>query len=169
MDPYEGFDEFVAAHSAGLLRVAYLLTAGRGDAEDLVQTALLRVAARWQRLADGDPYAYARRVIYHEFVSIWRYRRRRPEIPMGQLPDQMGVDVSDQTTRRLALAAVLRRLTPHQRAVVVLRFYEDMSESDVAAALRCSVGTVKSQSHRALNRLRDLLPDFAATSPEETP
>ena len=151
------FEEFVAARSVSLGRVAYLLTGHRHDAEDLLQTALIKVAMRWSGVE--DPEAYVRRVLYTQAVSRWRRRGRRPEVLTDQ-PLGDGRVESDLTTR-LVLDQALRRLTPKQRAVLVLRFYEDMSESQTAAMLECSVGTVKSQTRHALERLRVLSPHLA--------
>lgn len=152
------FEEFVAARSVSLGRLAYLLTGHRHDAEDLLQTALIRVAMRWSRVE--EPEAYVRRTLYTQAVSRWRMRGRRPEVLTDQpLLGDGGVE-SDWATR-VVLDQALRRLTPKQRAVLVLRFYEDLSESQTAAMLECSVGTVKSQTRHALERLRALSPHLA--------
>lgn len=163
MDRYEGFREFVAARERALLRTAYLLTGDAHHAEDLVQIALAKVAARWRRLVrDGNPEAYARRIVYHEHVSWWRRRRRRGEYPHAEPPEgEAAPDIAERAVRRLALERALARLTPKQRAVIVLRFYEDRSESETADLMSCSVGTVKSQTHHALRRLRELAPELA--------
>jgi RNA polymerase sigma-70 factor (sigma-E family) len=160
---YEGFREFVLARSAALTRTAYLLAGDHGLAEDLLQAALAKTAMRWPAVArGGDPEAYIRRVLYHEFVSGWRRRKRRPaELLTGALPERPhGGDESDHTLARLALGAALARLTNAQRAVLVLRFYEDRSEAETAELLGVSAGTVKSQTHRALARLRQLAPEL---------
>lgn len=151
------FEEFVAIRSVSLGRVAYLLTGHKHDAEDLLQTALIKVAMRWSRVE--DPEAYVRRVLYTQAVSRWRGRGRKPEVLTDRPLDDCGVE-SDWATR-IVLDQALRRLTPKQRAVLVLRFYEDMSESQTAAMLECSVGTVKSQTRHALERLRVLSPHLA--------
>ena len=151
------FEEFVATRSVSLGRVAYLLTGHRHDAEDLLQTALIKVAMRWGRVE--EPEAYVRRILYTQAVSRWRRRGRRPEVLTDKPLGEGGVE-SDWETR-VVLDQALRRLTPKQRAVLVLRFYEDMSESQTAAVLDCSVGTVKSQTRHALERLRVLSPHLA--------
>ena len=151
------FEEFVAARSVSLGRLAYLLTGHRHDAEDLLQTALIKVAMRWSRVE--EPEAYVRRVLYTQAVSRWRLRGRKPEVLTDQPLGEGGVE-SDWETR-FVLDQALRALTPKQRAVLVLRFYEDLSESQTAATLECSVGTVKSQTRYALERLRVLSPHLA--------
>lgn len=163
MDRYEGFREFVAARERALLRSAYLLTGNRHQAEDLVQTALVKVAPRWARLIRaGDPEAYIRKVMYHQHISWWRSKGARAEIPAHQPPERAdAVDFTAATMVRLVLRQALVRLTRRQRAVLVLRFFEDRSEAETAELLGCSVGTVKSQAHRALARLRELAPELA--------
>lgn len=158
----EDFAEFVEARQAALLRTAYLLTGHRQDAEDLVQTALIKVVPHWDRLS-GDPEAYVRRVIAREHVSRWRRRRWR-EVITDVLPDvpvaaESGVDHDEV----LELRAVLAALSPRQRAVLVLRYYEDLTEAQTADALGISVGTVKSHARDALARLRTTPPEPPAT------
>lgn len=150
----DGFEEFVAGRYGALLRTARLLTTSHEDAEDLVQSALVRCVPVWTRIA-ADPEPYVRTVIVRENVSRWRRRRWRetasehlPEVPVQQ---EYPVD-------RQSLAAALRRLPPRQRAAVVLRHVEDLSERETARLMGCSVGTVKSQTHAGLALLRDLLP-----------
>jgi RNA polymerase sigma-70 factor (sigma-E family) len=163
VDRYEGFREFVLARSAALTRTAYLLAGERALAEDLLQTALARTAERWPMVVrGGDPEAYIRRVLYNEFVSGWRRRSRRPAERLTDAPpERPGIDEHDRALQRLALRQALQQLTPSQRAVVVLRFYEDRSEAQTAELLGCSVGTVKSQAHRAISKLRTLAPELA--------
>jgi RNA polymerase sigma-70 factor (sigma-E family) len=157
-----GFTAFVGARSAALGRTAFLLTGDRQLAEDLLQEALIRVAGRWPKVvAGGDPEPYVRRVLYTCAVDGWR--RTRPVELLGDVPDAPGGDDAESATRRLILRDALTRLTPHQRAVLVLRFYEDLTEVQAAAALGCSVSTVKSQTRHALGRLRVLAPDLADT------
>ncbi|HEU5109770.1 MAG TPA: SigE family RNA polymerase sigma factor [Micromonosporaceae bacterium] len=157
-----GFREFVAARLPRMSGAAYLLTGDHHAAQDLVQQALVKLARHWRRVSRaGAPDAYVRRVIYHEHVSAWR-RRRGAELSTAAPPERAGPrDEAADTVRRLMLREALARLTPRQRAVIVLRFYEDMSESDTAEALGCSVGTVKSQTHHALGRLRAVAPELA--------
>lgn len=148
------FSDFVRSRSTALLRSAVLLTGGdRGHAEDLLQTVLEKMYARWD-LIDG-PEAYARRSLVHASVNRWRLHRRRPELPLpapdsGPAPGDHAATVD----LRDALVRELLTLPPRQRAVLVLRYFDDLPETEVATALGCSVGTVKSQSSRALARLR---------------
>ncbi|GAA4630407.1 SigE family RNA polymerase sigma factor [Actinoallomurus vinaceus] len=163
MTRFDGLPEFVAARQQALMRTAYLLT-GDGDlAEDLVQSALVKVAARWGRVAAaGDPEAYVRKILYHEHISWWRRRGRHRDRPTADPPEPEGrPDFADGMVSAILLRQALGRLAPRQRAVIVLRFYEDRSEAETAALLGCSVGTVKSQTHRALSRLRTLEPGLA--------
>ena len=123
----DGFRDFVVARSPALARTAYLLTGDRFLAEDLVQEALTRVASRWAKVsAGGDPEPYVRRVLYTCAVDGWRRRRPR-EVPLS-VDRATGRDDAEQATQRLALAAALAKLTPKQRAVLVLRFFEDLTE-----------------------------------------
>jgi RNA polymerase sigma-70 factor (sigma-E family) len=152
----EGFESFVRARSHRLARTAFLLTADRQLAEDLLQTTLAKVADRWEQIAGrGDPTPYLRKVMLHTAIS-WRRRRWSGEVPTATLPDapssDQGAALGDERLR-----AALAQVPPRQRAALVLRFYEDLSEADTAAALGCSVGTVKSQTAKALARLRSLL------------
>jgi RNA polymerase sigma-70 factor (sigma-E family) len=157
------FTEFVNQRSHAMLRTAYALCGNQHDAEDLVQTALAKAFVRWARI-DGQPEPYVRRIIYRDFVSAWRWRRRRPEVVVAAAPDRPGAgDHSSATVERLALVEALRRIPPRQRVVLVLRYLEDMSERDVAELLGCSTSTVSSQATRALGRLRKEL----ATPPSD--
>jgi RNA polymerase sigma-70 factor (sigma-E family) len=146
------FDGFVAGRSAALLRTAYLLTGDHALAEDLLQTALARSWFAWGRIA-GPPEPYVRRVIATTYATWWR-RRWRSEYPTGSLPEAPGVDGTAGVDERDALWRALGTLPRRQRAVVVLRYYEDLSEADTAAALGISRGTVKSQASKALAALR---------------
>jgi RNA polymerase sigma-70 factor (sigma-E family) len=160
VDAYDGFDEFVAARTVALSRTAYLLTGDHHLAEDLLQVALSRTAARWERLRDSSPEAYLRRVMVNEFIS-WRRRRRYHERPTdGVAADVVAADPSTSVVRRLVVGRALALLTPRQRAVLVLRFYEDLSERQTAEALGWALGTVKSRTHDALKRLRALAPEL---------
>ncbi|MCW2792293.1 MAG: sigE 14 [Nocardioides sp.] len=151
-----GFEEFVAARRQALLRTAYLLTGSHEDAEDLVQVALVKAVPHWGRIADR-PEPYVRRILARESVSRWRRRRWR-EIGTDHLPDRPAPD--DDVADTVTLRDALLRLAPGQRAVVVLRFYEDLTERQTAEALGIGVGTVKSQTRDALARLRVLVPDL---------
>jgi RNA polymerase sigma-70 factor (sigma-E family) len=158
------FEAFVADASSRLLRTAYLLTGDRGHAEDLVQTALFRTARHWPR-ARSRPEAYARRVVVNLAKDRWRTRRRRvDEVTLeasleGAVRGDADVVVpgDDAVVEREQLLAAVRTLPAGQRAVLVLRFFDDLSVADTAAALDCSEGTVKSQTSRALDRLRGAL------------
>ena len=163
----EGFREFATARLGSLSQLAYLLTGDHHAAEDLLQDALVVVARRWRRVSQAaNPMAYVRQLVYHEFVSSWRRNRyRRAEVSSDQVPERPVGDESATVDRRVLLQRALRRLTPRQRAVVVLRFYEDLSEADAASVLNCSVGTVKSQTNYALRRLREGTPELADLAP----
>lgn len=160
----EDFDSFVRARTAALLRSAYLLTGDQHLAEDLVQTALARTHQAWSRLRDtGNVESYARRTMYHLQVSWWR-RRRVAEVMPGDLPETRApLDIEDSgvISLRLTLQAALLRLSARQRAVLVLRFFEDRSEAEAAEILGVSLGTIKSQTVRALARLRTVAPELA--------
>ncbi|GIH04181.1 DNA-directed RNA polymerase sigma-70 factor [Rhizocola hellebori] len=169
LDDDDGFREFVRARLGPLSRVAYLLTGDHHGAEDLLQSALIKLAGRWKRLAaEGYPEAYLRKVLYHEHVSAWRSRARRPEVSILPLADRAAhTDEAADVVRRLVLRQALDKLTRKQRAVLVLRFFEDLSEADTAQALGCSVGTVKSQTSYALGRLRVVAPELAQLMEEK--
>ena len=153
----ESFDEYVAARYAALTRTAYLLTGNHHDAEDLVQTALVKAVARWSRIADS-PEGYIRRIMVNENVSRWRKHRGR-EVVVESVPDRVTVAGDDDS---LALRDALMRLAPRQRAVLVLRYYEDLTEVETAHLLGIAVGTVKSQARDALARLRTVVDVEAA-------
>jgi RNA polymerase sigma-70 factor (sigma-E family) len=154
--------EFVSARGAALSRAAYLLTGDHQAAEDLVQDTYVVLVRRWQKSGMVDPEAYVRRILYSRFVDGWR-RRRLVELPSAAPPDSTGGDEAGAATDRLALEAALKLLTPRQRAVVVLRFYEDLTEVQAADALGVTTSTVKSQTRVALQRLRELVPDVATS------
>lgn len=149
------FSEWAAGVQRRLLRFAYLLTGDVHCAEDLVQEALVKIALRWPKLRDGNPTAYARTVIVRDNVSWWR---RRKDVPTPTLDDL--AEVSTDAEAALVVRRALDRLTPKQRAVLVLRHFDDLSEHDTAEALGVSVGTVKSQNAAALARLRDGAPEL---------
>jgi RNA polymerase sigma-70 factor (sigma-E family) len=147
-----GFEEFVASRGRDLWRTAWLLTGDAHKAEDLVQTALMKCWRRWSSIADdGAVEAYVRRTMVTTYTDWWR-RRWNAEQPTDDLPDVVHRD-ADGGDRHDTLAA-LASLPRGQRAVIVLRFYEDLTEAQTAAALGISVGTVKSQTSRALSALR---------------
>ncbi|TDC84119.1 SigE family RNA polymerase sigma factor [Micromonospora sp. KC606] len=164
MDPLlSEFDSFVRTRTPALLRSAYLLTGDQHLAEDLVQSALARTHRSWSRLHDtGNAEAYTRKTMYHLQVSWWR-RRRVAESVTGELPEprRHDADHASQTSLRLTLRAALARLSAKQRAVLVLRFFEDRSEAEAADMLGVTVGTVKSQTSKALAKLRAVAPELA--------
>ena len=159
------FEQFVEGSSSRLLTMAILLTGhNRTDAEDLLQTVLERAYRRWHRICrTGDPGPYVRQMLVNASIDRWRLLRRRPEQPLdpddGQ-PAGAGLAGPDQAAalaEQDLLWRALAQLPPGQRAVLVLRYYEDLTEAQTAAALGCSVGSVKAQAFRALARLRDIV------------
>ena len=153
MDPTERptFDAFARARMANLLRFGFALTGSQDQAADLVQDALVRTGLRWTRVRSADPEGYVRRAMVNAHISWWR-RRRREELT-GTPPDT-GYEAP---RRDDSIWQLLAQLPPRQRAVLVLRYYEDLSEAQIAEVLGCSVGTVKSQSARAIAKLRATL------------
>ena len=150
----EAFRSFVAARSTGLLRTAYLLTGNRSDAEDLLQNTLAKTFLAWDRIRDHEALdGYVRKVMVNTQTSFWR--RRRPELPYDEVPDVGSPDRTGESDLHDALWQALATLPTRQRAMVVLRYYEDLSEAETAAVLGISVGTVKSTTSRALLKLRD--------------
>jgi RNA polymerase sigma-70 factor (sigma-E family) len=151
-----GFAQFVTARERALQRTAWLLTGDWALAEDLVQTALVRSWPRWERiLRRDDPEIYVRRVMVNTW-STWYRRRWRGEKPAAAVPDGAGAgDMAAEVAVRLAVRDALGVLSPRQRAVLVLRIYDDLSEAQVAEVLDCTVGTVKSTMSRALAKLRE--------------
>jgi RNA polymerase sigma-70 factor (sigma-E family) len=154
-EPPDGFAEFVASRSAALQRTAWLLTGDAGRAEDLLQTALAATWRRWRSaIAEGNPEAYVRRVLVTTWASWWR-RRWRGEVPTATLPEPVnGADLAGGAADRDAVRRALARLSRQQRAIVVLRYAEDLSIEETARVLGCSPGTVRVQSSRALAALR---------------
>jgi len=169
------FRDYVAGASPALLRVGYLMTGSHADAEDLVQTALAKTYLAWPRIRDREAVdGYVRRVMVNTRTSWWRRARHLPVAP----GDDVGVHTEAVAARdaygdadlRDALWDALGRLSRRQRAAVVLRYYEDLSESETADLLGVSVGTVKSTVFRALRKLRDdagLQDDARADLPAE--
>jgi RNA polymerase sigma-70 factor (sigma-E family) len=152
------FDDFVAARSSGLLRTAYLLTHDHALAEDLLQTALTKAWFAWSRI-EGRPEPYVRKVLVNTYASWWR-RRWNGELATEQLPERRGhggtggTDATDASDTGHDLWQAMARLPRRQRAVVVLRYFEDLTEAETARLLGCTVGTVKSQASKALAKLR---------------
>jgi RNA polymerase sigma-70 factor (sigma-E family) len=144
------FEDYVAARFPALRRLAFLLTGDWGEAEDLVQEALLRCQRRWRGIAADDPHAYVRRAVVNGAAN-WR-RRRRIELPLSETASSP--DHSSRTDERVVLLDALRRLPVEQRQVLVLRFFEQLSEAETARALGVPEGTVKSRSSRGIAALR---------------
>jgi RNA polymerase sigma-70 factor (sigma-E family) len=141
--------------------VAYLLTGDRHAAEDLVQATLIRVAARWARVsAAGNPDAYVRRTMYSQHVSMWR-RRWRGTVLRAEPPERPAPDNTSALAGAIVVRQALARLAPRQRAVLILRYFEDLTEVQAADVLGCSVSTVKSQTRAALAKLRATAPELA--------
>jgi RNA polymerase sigma-70 factor (sigma-E family) len=149
------FRDFVAAREHALLRTAFLLTGDQQRAEDLLQTALERAVRHWSSIRSREAVeAYVRRTMYREQVSIWRRMSSR-ETPSDALPEPRSPDTFvDQVDDHVVLVEALHRLGRRQRTVLVLRYFEDLTEVQVADLLGVSVGTVKSQANRGLARLR---------------
>lgn len=146
------FADFVASRSPALLRTARLLTGDWASAEDLLQDALATCWRRWSRIS-GNPEPYVHRVMVTTYLA-WSRRFWNRERPTEVLPERPVADATGQVDAEAELAAALRRLPRRQRAVVVLRYYDDLSEAETAAVLGISVGTVKSQTSKALRALR---------------
>lgn len=163
----DGFAEFVSARSGALLRGAWLLTGDAGKAEDLLQTVLAKAWRRWPAIVSGGaPEAYLRRALFTTYVSWWR-RRWRAELPAAAPPERAGTgDLAGESADRDAVRRALARLSRQQRAVVVLRYVEDLSVERTAELLGCSANTVKVQASRALRSLRTD-PDLRLPSTEE--
>lgn len=157
------FDDFVRSRSDTLLRTAYLLTGDRHAAEDLLQEVLEQVFIRWRRIRD-TPEGYARRALVNRAASRWRRRARRAERALGELDPPAGDHAGDVALREAVLAA-LRDVPYRQRAAVVLRYLQDLSVAETAAALDCSEGAVKSHTSRALAKLREALADTGVAMP----
>ena len=163
MPDESAFAEFVAARSSALMRTAYLLTRDHHLAEDLVQTALFKAAMAWERI-EGEPEPYVRRILYTENVSWWR-RRRRLVVEAAQVRAEELAGPGTDIDLQVALERALGLLTTKQRAVLVLRYYEDLSEAEIADAMGCSRGTVKSQAAAAISALRRSAPDLVREQP----
>ncbi|GAB3423565.1 SigE family RNA polymerase sigma factor [Flindersiella endophytica] len=164
----EGFREFVTARSAGLQRTAWLLTGDWALAQDLVQTALARTWQHWSRLRRRDaPEVYVRQVMLSVYATWWR-RKWRGEVPTEELPERLhDEDSYTRADQRVALVTALAGLSRRQRAVLVLRYFDDLTEAQTAEVLGCTVGTVKSHASKALSRLRSA-PQLQALICEET-
>ncbi len=147
------FTEFMRARWSALYRTAYLLTGDPHDAEELLQDAMARTCVKWRGIRDkGAADGYVRRILVHEASKGWR--RRKHERPAEHLPEVPHAGGLGGLEQQADVWRQVEALPPRQRAVIVLRYYEDLSEADIASALGCSRGTVKSQAHLALRRLR---------------
>ncbi|GAA1167905.1 SigE family RNA polymerase sigma factor [Ornithinimicrobium humiphilum] len=144
------YTEFVLARQARLRRVAYLLCGDAALAEDLLQEALIALASRWESV--DNPDAFVRRVIYRQRVSSWR--KQRHEVVRDELPDRGVPDGADDRARDQEVHDALRALPPRQRAALVLRYFEDLTEAQTAEVMGVRLGTVKSLSHQAVARMR---------------
>ncbi len=164
----EQFTELVHAAWPSLYRTAYLMLGDAAEAEDLVQTALAKTYASWGTVRDlGAAHGYARTTLVNTAASWFRRRSWRNERPTEVLPDPPsgGAHLGPDETDRPTLVAALAQLPPRQRAVIVLRYYDDLDVAATAAALGCSPGTVKSQTSDALAKLRTLLGDAVVPQP----
>lgn len=152
------FEEFVAARGHALLRFAYLLTSDRHLAEDLVQEALLRAHRRWSSIESSyGPEPYVRKAVLRAFLS-WRRRRASGEIAIPEPPDRPADEgLAERAVERDAMWGLLGQLSKAQRAVLVLRYYEDLADTEIAQLLGCTPATVRVHAHKALGRLRQAL------------
>ena len=159
MDPAveREFTDFAAQRTHALLRIAYTLTGDQHAAEDLVQTALAKAFLRWRSIS-GEPEPYVKRILYNESVSRWRRPYSRAETSVASPPERAAP--RDDTDLRLVIREALLSLPPRQRAVLVLRYLEDLTVQETAEVLGCRPGTVASQAARALAKLRDVVPDL---------
>ena len=162
MDPdlSRDFTAFVEARTPPLFRTAMALTGNRSAAEDLLQTVLARTFLRWSDVRRGHPEAYVRRAMYLHCVSRWRRRSYRLEVTTDRPPEHGVADRTDQVDLRLALLTALTALGPKQRAIVVLRYLEDLSDAEIGEIVGNTPGTVRGQLARALARLRVLCPEL---------
>jgi RNA polymerase sigma-70 factor (sigma-E family) len=151
------FEEYGATAWPALYRAAYLLTGNHADAEDIAQQTLIKAHGAWDRVRNADsPQAYLRRTLTNTFLSDRRPAKRRLEVLRDEVPEpaaQAPAGIED----RLAIWPHIRALAPRQRAVIVLRYYEQLSEAEIAETLGCSRGTVKSTAHDALRNLREAM------------
>ena len=157
------FSAYVGARQQSLARFAYLLTGGAHEAEDLVQSVLAKVYAKWDRIKGVEaPDAYVRRMMVNEYNSWWRRQWRRRERTNSELIRIMDPPATPDVHLDDELWAIVSSLAPQQRATVVLRFYEDLSEAQTADILGVSVGTVKSHTSRAMRSLRSQLKEVSS-------
>lgn len=162
------FESWLAAREPSLQRTAHLLTGDVHSAQDLVQNTLARLYLRWEQVRSADNVdAYARKVLLNEFRTAWRRPLRRVEQVVELVPEEAAPTSPEYDGSREAVWRFVCSLPPKQRAVVVLRFYEQLTEAEIADLMGISVGTVKSQSSRALASLRAALPDHPEITGEE--
>ncbi|GIH19692.1 SigE family RNA polymerase sigma factor [Rugosimonospora africana] len=166
-DTERDFVAFVEARSHALFRMALAMTGHRHQAEDLLQTVLTKALRHWKDIR-GEPDAYLRRAMYRQQVSWWRQPRHGREVSTDQVPDRLGPDLTERVDLSVALSDALRRLAPKHRAVLVLRYLEDLPDDEIAQLLGCKPTTVRSQIARALARLRILCPDLDTLAIAET-
>lgn len=152
------YSEFVLSRQGRLRRAAYLMCGDADQAEDLLQEALIALAEKWEKVEHPD--AFVRAVIYRQRVSWWRRNRR--EVAVEQLPDPGVEDGAERRAREAEVHDLLRSLPPRQRAALVLRYFEDLTEAQAAEVMGVAVGTVKSLSHQAIARMREELAEHAA-------
>lgn len=155
------FTEFARTNTPSLLRAAYLITGDGHLAEDLVQTALARTHRAWRRIEEGNASAYTRKIMYHLQVSWWRRRKVNEQLSDTIADKPTKGDSAEDVALQLTVRKALMGLSKMQRAVVVLRFFEDRDVAETAEILACSTGTVKTHTFRALGQLRKALPELA--------
>ena len=161
------FTAYLQARQGTLLRTAYLLSGDRHQAEDLVQTTFAKLYLAWDRVRDRESVdAYARRILVNEHNSLWRRAFKRREVVSAELPETHAVPDRHDDGESAALWAFVQTLPRKQRAVIVLRYYEDLSEAETAEVLGISVGTVKSQASRALAAMRSRVHDHPGITHE---
>lgn len=152
MERNTDFEAFLAGHGRRLLHLAELLLGDHDAAEDLTQDVLARAYLRWDRVESDDPYAYLRRALINARTDRWR---RRIPVPMAEIADRVVADHAQGVADRDEMLGALRALTPRERGVIALRYYEDLTEVETANVLGVAVGTVKSTTARALAKLRE--------------
>ena len=159
MAEHDDFRDFVRERTPALSRHAYMLTGDHQLAEDLLQSAPASTYRHWRRVRDTNPEGYLRQAMYHQHISWWR-RKRVPEQLFAAPRETAQADPADATALRLSMAQALARLTAKQRAVIILRFYDDLTEAQAADVLGCRIGTVKHHAHDALRKLREIAPEL---------
>ena len=165
MEDDREFAEFVAARMPAVLRWAHLVTGDRARAEDLTQHAFAATYRHWRRIRPDGAEAYVRRAVLNAHLSWWRRASRVHEQPVADPPDRAGTEPTGAVDERDAMWAALATLPPRQRAVLVLRYYEDLPEAEIARVLDIAPGTVKSQAAKGLAKLRTLRPELVREGP----